>query len=347
MVLLRDGPSGLAPDASGVGPRTPCETGPMSGPRVLATLEGYAVEGGFDRRGEPATCYRRDRSRSAVTPDRATPDGLWRDYEAVARPRGRRCGLDGVRLERRVGARRTASRRRRRRRPGPLPRGRAARARRGARVRAWSWSTRRGRRGWASRRGSCPWVEPRVLDHARRVVDALGDVVDGVVVFADARGVVARGFLEGTAPPWRRARPRRRRQRRRPDRPDRGRARRGRRRGSARSCAANERWASTPASTRSPPRWRARTATRSTCARSCAARARAPRRWGCSRVTRACGASRSAEDLRGLLTSTRAGRSAPRRRRKKVSQSANTATRTPRPTQLAQRSIFVSALPAK
>ncbi len=51
-------------------------------PRVLVTLEGYAVEGGFDRPFEPATCYAPTIALGRhAGPGRA--DNLWRDYEAV------------------------------------------------------------------------------------------------------------------------------------------------------------------------------------------------------------------------------------------------------------------------
>jgi hypothetical protein len=49
-----------------------------------------------------------------------------------------------------------------------------------------------------------PWVQPLMLAHARRVVDHLGDGVDRVMVFADANRLVASGYLNGSAPPWRR-----------------------------------------------------------------------------------------------------------------------------------------------
>jgi hypothetical protein len=49
-----------------------------------------------------------------------------------------------------------------------------------------------------------PWVVPHVLAHARRLVEAFSDDVTGVVAFTQPQELVTRGFLAGTAPPWRR-----------------------------------------------------------------------------------------------------------------------------------------------
>ena len=49
-----------------------------------------------------------------------------------------------------------------------------------------------------------PWVAPHVVAHARRVVGHLGDAIDGVIVFANPDAQVVGGYLEGSAPPWRR-----------------------------------------------------------------------------------------------------------------------------------------------
>jgi beta-glucosidase/6-phospho-beta-glucosidase/beta-galactosidase len=47
-----------------------------------------------------------------------------------------------------------------------------------------------------------PWVVPRVLAHAKRVVNSI-PVANGVVVFANPQALVD-GFLDSSAPPWRR-----------------------------------------------------------------------------------------------------------------------------------------------
>jgi hypothetical protein len=49
-----------------------------------------------------------------------------------------------------------------------------------------------------------PWVVPYATQYATRVVGRLGEVATGVVVFTDAEKLVSRGFLDATAPPWRR-----------------------------------------------------------------------------------------------------------------------------------------------
>ena len=64
--------------------------------RLFVTLEGYAVEGGFDQVGAPATCY----SPTIALGRHAGPgaaDDLWRHYEKVLDfvPG---LGFDGIRL---------------------------------------------------------------------------------------------------------------------------------------------------------------------------------------------------------------------------------------------------------
>ncbi|MFI5034590.1 MAG: family 1 glycosylhydrolase [Acidimicrobiales bacterium] len=170
-------------------------------PLVLATLEGYAVEGGYDRAGEPATCFL-----PTITLGRhagpGAASGLWTDYEVVVdlaaslRLDGLRLTLEWSRIEPRRG----------RVDADALARYRAvcAHARAGGlRVTAVlvdaAWPAWLGQEAWL-----LPWVEPCAIEHGRRVVGALGDELDGVVVFADPTGIVDRGFLSGSAPPWRR-----------------------------------------------------------------------------------------------------------------------------------------------
>ena len=50
-----------------------------------------------------------------------------------------------------------------------------------------------------------PWVAPVIVEHARRVGETFADLVGAMVAFTDRRALVARGFVDGTAPPWRRA----------------------------------------------------------------------------------------------------------------------------------------------
>jgi beta-glucosidase/6-phospho-beta-glucosidase/beta-galactosidase len=166
----------------------------------MATLDGYAVEGGFDRTGEPATCF----SPTIALGRHAGPDdacSLWTDYEQVI-DLAATLGLAGVRLSvewARIEPRRGDVH------DEALERYRAVAAHaRSAGLRVSvalfdaAWPAWLGLEAWL-----LPWVEPYAIAHARRVVGAMGDALDGVVVFADGSGIVARGFVEGTAPPWR------------------------------------------------------------------------------------------------------------------------------------------------
>lgn len=49
-----------------------------------------------------------------------------------------------------------------------------------------------------------PWVVPHVLSHARRVVSTFDRDLTGVVAFTQPRELVTSGYLNATAPPWRR-----------------------------------------------------------------------------------------------------------------------------------------------
>lgn len=170
-------------------------------PFVLATLEGYSVEGGYDRAHEPATCF----SPTISLGRHAGPgdaDGLWHDYERVLDV-ATTLGVDGIRLGlewARIEAHRdqfdeTALAR-------YLQVIRYAKSL-GLRVSiamiGEAWPAWLGLEAWL-----LPWVAPRVSTYVRRTVDVLGRDVDGVVLFADSEAIVRRGFVEGSAPPWRR-----------------------------------------------------------------------------------------------------------------------------------------------
>jgi beta-glucosidase/6-phospho-beta-glucosidase/beta-galactosidase len=170
-------------------------------PRLLATLEGYAVEGGFDRAHEPATCY----LPTIALGRHAGPgdaDDLWRDYERVI-DHVPALGLDGVRLS--VEWARVEPRR------GVIDTGALERYRDIARyARSLGlhvtvalvdavWPSWLGLEAWL-----LPWVVPYVVAHATRVVTFLGDDASGVVVFANPDAFVTGGYLQGSAPPWRR-----------------------------------------------------------------------------------------------------------------------------------------------
>lgn len=170
-------------------------------PSVLATLEGYAVEGGFDAVREPATCYA---PTIALGRHRGpgVSDDLWRGYEevldvAATTPLdGIRLGVEWARVEPHSDQFDDEA----------LERyavvARYARSQ-GLRVTVSLvgevWPLWLGLEAWL-----LPWVAPRVVRYARRVLDVLASDVDGVVVFADAERLVTRGFIDASAPPWRR-----------------------------------------------------------------------------------------------------------------------------------------------
>jgi beta-glucosidase/6-phospho-beta-glucosidase/beta-galactosidase len=168
--------------------------------RLLVTLEGYAVEGGFDRVGEPMTCY----SPTIALGRHAGPgnaDGLWRNYETVLDfvPA---LGVDGVRL--------TLEWARIEPRRGMVDE--AVLARYGEVIRYARgldldvtiaiidavWPSWLGLEAWI-----LPWTVPYVLDHARRMVETFSEWATGFLAFTQSNELVTRGFLTGKAPPWR------------------------------------------------------------------------------------------------------------------------------------------------
>jgi beta-glucosidase/6-phospho-beta-glucosidase/beta-galactosidase len=168
--------------------------------RLLVTLEGYAVEGGFDRPGEPMTCY----SPTVALGRHAGPgnaDSLWRDYETVL-DLVPSLGVDGVRLSlewARIEPRR-----------GFVDEAALARY---AEVIRYArgldllvtvviidavWPSWLGLEAWI-----LPWTVPYVLTHARRLIEVFGDQATGFLAFAQSNELVTRGFLTRKAPPWR------------------------------------------------------------------------------------------------------------------------------------------------
>ncbi len=168
--------------------------------KLLVTLEGYAVEGGFDRTGEPMTCY----SPTIALGRHAGPgnaDWLWRDYETVL-DLVPALGVDGVRLTvewARIEPRRGAV--------DESALARYGKAIRYARERDLLvtvaiidgvWPSWLGLEAWI-----LPWTVPHVLNHARRVVEVFGDLATGFLAFTQSNELVTRGYLTGKAPPWR------------------------------------------------------------------------------------------------------------------------------------------------
>ncbi len=166
--------------------------------RILAALDGYAVEGGLDIPGGPATCY----APTIALGRHAGPgiaEDLWTDYESVV-DAGRTLPIDGLRLS--VEWARVEPR------PGEIDDeafDRYDRLVRYARSRGWAVTVTLVDRAWPAWLGPeawlVPWVRERLVTHAREVVTRL-PLVTGVVVVADPARLVA-GYLDASAPPWR------------------------------------------------------------------------------------------------------------------------------------------------
>lgn len=168
-------------------------------PRRYVTLEGYAVEGGFDGPYQPSTSFRPTIALGRhVGPGDA--DDLWHDYEQVL-DLVPALGFDGVRLS--VEWARIEPRR------DHIDHAALARYADVARyakslslgvtvvIVDAAWPSWLGLEAWL-----LPWVAPLVVEHAKRVVHSI-DTATGVVVFADPESLV-NGFLKSTGPPWRR-----------------------------------------------------------------------------------------------------------------------------------------------
>jgi len=168
---------------------------------LFVTLEGYAVEGGFDAPGSPMTCYAPTISLGRHEGP-GPADDLWHHYEDVLDfvPA---LGFDGVRLTIEWA------------RVEPRPRwideaaleryGEVVRCARSLGLRVTlaivdaAWPSWLGQEAWL-----LPWVVPHAIAHARRIVERFSNDVTGVVLFTQPRELVTSGFLQATAPPWRR-----------------------------------------------------------------------------------------------------------------------------------------------
>jgi beta-glucosidase/6-phospho-beta-glucosidase/beta-galactosidase len=180
-----------------------CETGRVSErARVFVTLEGYAVEGGFDGPGGLATCYSPTIALKRQTGP-GVADDLWRDYETVLDfvPEmgfdGVRLTLEWARIEPRANEVDDAALERYRevvRHARSIGLGVTI-----ALVDA-VWPAWLGQEAWL-----LPWVVPYATSHARRVVEYLDDQITGVLVFTQPQELVTMGYLKASAPPWRRS----------------------------------------------------------------------------------------------------------------------------------------------
>ncbi len=166
--------------------------------RVLAALDGYATEGGYDVSGGLATCYSPVVALGRVEgPGEAR--GLWPDFAGVVEA-ARQAGT-GLRI--------TPEWTRVEPRPGEVNRGAletyaalVSRARTaGLEVTVCLvdavWPAWCGQEAWL-----LPWVVDALFEHAHRVAEAIPEVP--IVVMADAARLIDGGFLESLLPPWRR-----------------------------------------------------------------------------------------------------------------------------------------------
>jgi beta-glucosidase/6-phospho-beta-glucosidase/beta-galactosidase len=170
--------------------------------RLFVTLEGYAVEGGFDRPGGPATCYSPTIALGRH-PGPGAADGLWRHYEDVLDlvpelgVAGVRLNVEWARVEPRADEVDESALRRYLDVVGHAH-SLGLDVTVGLVDAVWpSWL---GQEAWL-----LPWVAPYALAHARRVVDYLGEAITGVVVFTQPQELVTSGYLSASAPPWRRS----------------------------------------------------------------------------------------------------------------------------------------------
>jgi len=169
-------------------------------PLLLATIEGYSTEGGYDRPHEPTSIYSPTISlaRHAGPGEAAS---LWSDYEVVL-DMVSELGLDGICL--------TPEWTRIEPRRGQVSGEAIARYRevfdyaqqRGLHVTVCVvghvWPAWLGMEAWL-----LPWVAPELARHARLVASEFEGRFNSLIVFRDGESMIRRGFLEAAAPPWR------------------------------------------------------------------------------------------------------------------------------------------------
>lgn len=169
-------------------------------PRLLVTIEGYAVEGGFDAPYKPATCFSPAISLARVdSPGEAIH--LWEDFErAIDLVPG--LGFDGIRL--------SVEWARLEPRQGEFDESALARYRSvatyaqslGLHVTAvivdQAWPAWLGQEAWL-----LPWVVPHFVQHVDRVVSGLKGPVQNFILFANWAHLLS-GYTDASCPPWRR-----------------------------------------------------------------------------------------------------------------------------------------------
>ena len=170
-----------------------------SRPVLLATLDGYANEGGFDTPHGLATCYAPAIGLGRLeSPGRA--NDLWGHYDIVP-DLVHACGLDGVRV--------VVEWARIEPRPGRVDSNAVATYREALSLLRNEglylsvclidavWPSWLGQEAWL-----LPWAHEAFIAHAQRTSEAFGDLADSFVPFARP-DLVEAGFQRGTIPPWR------------------------------------------------------------------------------------------------------------------------------------------------
>ncbi len=171
-----------------------------SGPRLLATVEGYAVEGGYDLPYAPTTCFAPAISLKHFDgPGEAA--NLWVEFESAVRHLPG-LGFDGIRL--------TVEWARIEPRQGQIDQLALLRYLEMARfakslglhvtvvIIDQAWPSWLGQEAWL-----LPWVVPHFVEHVKRVVTTMAGSIDNFILFANWAHLL-NGFTEASCPPWRR-----------------------------------------------------------------------------------------------------------------------------------------------
>ena len=169
-------------------------------PRLLATVEGYAVEGGYDEPFAPTTCF----APAISLGHREAPGeaaNLWRDFELAVR-HVPELGFDGIRLS--VEWARIEPRQ------GQIDEVALARYREMIAfakslhlhvtvvIIDQAWPAWLGQEAWL-----LPWVVPHFVEHVKRVVHEFSGLADNFILVANWAHLL-NGFTEMSGPPWRR-----------------------------------------------------------------------------------------------------------------------------------------------
>jgi hypothetical protein len=169
-------------------------------PRLLATVEGYAVEGGYDVAFAPATCFA-----PAVSLGQCEAPGeaanLWEDFELAVRHIPD-LGFDGIRLSvewARIEPRQGQVDERALARYGEMIAfAKSLNLHVTVVIVDQAWPAWLGQEAWL-----LPWVVPHFVGHVKRVVESFSDSADNFILFANWAHLL-NGFTEASGPPWRR-----------------------------------------------------------------------------------------------------------------------------------------------